>query len=67
MWVKDRIDYINTSHFSVVNVKSENKEMRMRKVFATEKAKFSYIKRPYELIENAPSRKKKQKTGENKK
>ena len=51
----------------MVNVKSENKEMRMRKVFATEKAKFSYIKRPYELIENAPSRKKKQKTGENKK
>ena len=38
--------------------------MRMRKIFATEKAKFSYIKRAYELIENAPSRKK---TGENKK
>lgn len=37
--------------------------MRMRKIFATEKAKFSYIKRPNELIENAPSRKKK-KTGE---
>ena len=33
--------------------------MGMRKIFATEKAKFSYIKRPYELIENAPSRKKK--------
>ena len=43
----------------MVTVKSENKEMRMRKIFATEKAKFSYIKRPYELIENAPSRKKK--------
>ena len=43
----------------MVNVKSENKEMGMRKIFATEKAKFSYIKRPYELIENAPSRKKK--------
>ena len=43
----------------MVNVKSENKEMRMRKIFATEKAKFSYIKRPYELIKNAPSRKKK--------
>lgn len=33
--------------------------MRMRKIFAREKAKFSYIKRPNELIENAPSRKKK--------
>ena len=43
----------------MVNVKSENKEMRMRKIFATEKAKFSYIKRPYELIEMPPVEKKK--------
>lgn len=42
-------------------MKSENKEVRMRKIFAIEKAKFSYIKRPYELIENAPSRKKNKK------